>query len=106
MQEDIIIELIKGVYHADDKIVEKEDTVKITTTENVSFKIVVPNEDGFFYKEDDNGQPLKIISGTVNSSNPLPLGTVTDKGRNTKYYTIDPAVDAPPRIIRVTSGSV
>jgi hypothetical protein len=93
----------KGVYLAHDSIVQSGEAVIIKTDIlGVDFKVVVPNEDLFFDKT-ESGSAVTIIHGTVDSSNPLELGNVTGNGKPTKYYTIDPSIDAPPRIIRVAS---
>jgi|WetSurMetagenome_2_1015567.scaffolds.fasta_scaffold19571_2 hypothetical protein len=98
----IEIIIINGYYHILDALVRIGDTVEIfTNIPNVNFKVVVANNDGFF------ANAGAVINGTVNSTTPLPLGTVTALGRSTKYYTIDnvggviPPITAPPRIIRV-----
>ncbi len=90
----IKIEQWGNCYHAQDAKVQNNDTVLIATeVQNQQFKIVVPNQDGFF-----NSGP--VITSTVDSNTTLGLGNVTGSGRATKYYTIDPGCEAPPRIIR------
>lgn len=92
----IQIEQWGNSYHAQDAKVQINDTVVIATNvQNQQFKVIVPNSDGFF-----NSGP--VISGTVDSITTLGLGNVTGNGKATKYYTIDPSSDAPPRIIRVS----
>ncbi len=92
----IQIEQWGNSYHAQDAKVQINDTVIIATNiQNQQFKIIVPNSDSFF-----NSGP--VINGTVDSNTTLGLGNVTGNGKATKYYTIDPSSDAPPRIIRVS----
>ena len=98
----IEIIIINGYYHILDALVRIGDTVEIfTNIPNVDFQVVVVNNDGFF------SSAGAVISGTVNNTTPLLLGTVTALGRSTKYYSIDivgggiPPITAPPRIIRI-----
>jgi hypothetical protein len=92
----IKIEQWGNCFHAQDAKVQTNDTVIISTdVQNQQFKVVVPNQDGFF---NSSG----VISGTIDSITTLGLGNVTGNGKATKYYTIDPSCDAPPRIIRVS----
>ena len=95
---DIVISAFGGSYHAPDTKVSTDDEVQISTNVlGVSFKVVVPNTDGFFDVAQD------AIIGTVSLGDPLSLGTVTGDGKPTKYYEINPSIYAPPRIIRLTS---
>jgi len=94
----IVITEIGDSFHAPDTTVSKDDVVQISTSvSGTNFKVVVPNSDGFFDSTSD------AIVGTVSQSNSLSLGTVTGIGKTTKYYAIDPSIEAPPRIIRITS---
>lgn len=93
----IVITDFGDSFHAPDTTVSKDDDVQITTAVmGTTFTVIVPNSDGFFNAASD------AIIGTVSQGNPLSLGKVTGDGRATKYYEIQPGIDAPPRIIRVT----
>ncbi len=94
---DIVITDFGDSFHAPDTTVSKDEVVQISTSVlGTNFTIVVPNSDGFFDATSD------AIIGTVSQGNPLSLGKVTGDGRATKYYEIQPGIDAPPRIIRIT----
>jgi alpha-L-arabinofuranosidase len=91
---EIEIKAIGSSYYAPEATVEPGDTVKIKTNiTGQAFDVEVPNKDGFF-------NTSGTISGSVDNENELPLGdVVSDPKRDTKYYSIDPGIEAPPRII-------
>jgi len=94
---DVLISASGTSFRAPDTTVQKFDQVQISTDDpNTSFKVVVPNTDGFFNIAQNS------IAGTVDINNPLSLGEVTGVGKATKYYEFDPGITAPPRIIRET----